>query len=234
MVAAAGIEVVDAVGVVPEDAEILRGGLHAGEAAHGLVGKGQAAGIAVHGHADDALHRGITRETLDHIHVRAAIHKRHGDALDAEHGKHVEVPVVARHGAEELEMGNVLPRRIARERAVEDGAHEGVVDEVDAGIAADDHLLGRHAQQRAKEALGLGDAGGVAVVARVHAVFAGKARVGHAQHGQGKVELARFRLAARHVQMQAKGAEGIVAGLQNRGVGHCFFLPEGVRYCIIV
>ena len=23
-------------------------------------------------------------------------------------------------------------------------------------------------------------------------------------------------------------------GLQNRGVGHCFFLPEGVRYCIIV
>ena len=131
-------------------------------------------------------------------------------------------------------MGNVLPRRIARERAVEDGAHEGVVDEIDAGIAADDHLLGRHAQQRAKEMLGLGDAGGVAVVARVHAVFAGKARVGHAQHGQGKVKLARLRLAARHVQMQAKGAEGVVAGLQDRGVGHCFFLPEGVEYCIIV
>ena len=36
------------------------------------------------------------------------------------------------------------------------------------------------------------------------------------------------------VQVQAKGAEGVVAGLQDRGVGHCFFLPEGVEYCIIV
>ncbi len=40
MVAAVGVQVVNAVGVVPEDAKIRRGGFHAGQAAHGLIAVG--------------------------------------------------------------------------------------------------------------------------------------------------------------------------------------------------
>ena len=163
----------------------------------------------------------VAHEALHRVHVRAIFQQRHGDALHAQHREHVKVPVVARDRAEELEAGNVPPWRVARQRAVEYGANERVVDEVDAGIAADDHLLGRHPKQRAEQALCLGNAGGVAVVAHVHAVLAEKARVGRAQHGQGKVELPGVRLAARHVQSQSPRAECLVLPLNGGVRTHC-------------
>ena len=79
------IEVVHAVGVVPEDTEVRRGRRHRGEPPHDLLGVGDARGVRVLRHAPDALDRVVGGcQALDLIHVGALGGHGHGDVLDAQ------------------------------------------------------------------------------------------------------------------------------------------------------
>ena len=177
------VEMVHAVGVVPENAEVVGRALHGGQAAHHVVGVGHAAGVRVLRHAPDALHGGVAgHEALHLVHVGAVRRHGHGDHLDAEGLGDAEVAVVARSGAEPLDA-IVLAPRLGAERAEVEAAGHGLVHERKAGVAAHDdvrRVLLHHARH---EALRLGQAVQHAVVAAVRAVL-GAAVLGRRHRGQ--------------------------------------------------
>ena len=94
----------DAVRVVPEDAEVLGGGLERGEALHDLIAVDDAGRVGILRHAPDALHRRILDVLLDQIHVGAVLVRGDVDHLGAEILRDLGVAVIARHGAEELDL----------------------------------------------------------------------------------------------------------------------------------
>ena len=199
------VQVVHAVGVVPEDAEIRRRGLQPGEAAHRLVAVGIALGVGILGHAPDALDGLVLGHQLLHqVHLGAGGRHGHGDHLDAEILGDGEVAVVAGHGAQELHLVQLAPGRGAHD-AVGVGAGHRVVHHVQAGIAVDDDVLGVVLHHVAQQLPGLLDAGQRAVVAAIGAVVAGQVAVGiqHVHHAHGQVQLLLAGHAAAHVQVNA-------------------------------
>ena len=99
------VQVVHAVGVVPEDAEIGCGRGHLNQAAHSVLAKGDTRGVGILGHAPDALD-GIVGgdEALDLVHVGAVVGHRDGDVLDTQIGGDAKVAVVAGNRAQELDL----------------------------------------------------------------------------------------------------------------------------------
>ena len=219
-------EMVHGVGVVPEDAEIVGGALHGGEAAHRLIGVGDAGGVRVLRHAPDALDCVVgDDEALHFFHIGAVLAKGDGNHLDAEIFANREVTVVAGDGAEPFHLGQAPPGRTSQgpEHQV---AHHGVVHGREARIAEHDDVLWLIVQKRRHEPLRLGDAVEHAVVAAVGAVLGGKVGFGvqHVQHRQGQLQLCGRGLAAGHVQLEAPGRHLAVAGAHLGELGLQFRL----------
>ena len=104
------VQVMDAVGVVPEDAEIVSSAGHGRQTTNDILGIGDAAGVGVLRNAPDTLH-GIVLgdDSLDLIHVGAAFVHLHGNHLDAERFRDAEVTVVTRNGADPLDSRILRP-----------------------------------------------------------------------------------------------------------------------------
>ena len=99
------VQVVHAVGIVPEDAEIGRGRGHLDQATHGVLAKGDARGVGILGHAPDALDGVVGgNQALDLVHVGAVVGHRDGDILDTQVGGDAKVAVVAGNRAQELDL----------------------------------------------------------------------------------------------------------------------------------
>src|ERR1700693_2945843 len=98
-----GGEVVDGVGVVPEDAEIGSGGGHGGEALNGFGRVNFSSGIGVFGDAPDAFNvlHGIGDESFDLVQVGAVSGERDGEHADAVLLADGEVAIVLGDWAEE-------------------------------------------------------------------------------------------------------------------------------------
>lgn len=229
------VQVVDRVGVVPEQAEVAGGRLHPGQALDHGVGVDRAGRVAVLRYAPHALDaRVVGDQMLDLVHVRAIVVQCHRDQLDAEFLADGEVAVIAGHRAEEGGSGR-LPRR-AVGRALEQCEGDAVVHQRQARIVADDDVVGADAEHRCEQLARFGDALQVAVVAAVFLVRCGVvAGARQRQQFLRQVELVRRRLAARHVQRETGGLQGGVAGLQllaqraqlvhsGRGSGHVSLL----------
>ena len=126
------VEVMNAVGVVPENAEIFGCARHGRQAAHHLIGIRHAAGVAVLRHAPDALHRRIVgNKALHLVHVGPVGGYGNGDHGDAERLGHAEMPIVAGAGAQPLHLIKFAPGRVAQ-RAERPAARHGVVHDVQA------------------------------------------------------------------------------------------------------
>ena len=207
-------QMVHAVRVVPEDAEVVGGALHGGQAAHRLVGIRRAAGVRVLRHAPDALDGVVGGdEVLHFFHIGAVLAKGDGNHLDAEIFANREVPVIAGDGAEPFHLGQTPPGRTSQ-GAEHQVAHHGVVHGRQARIAEHDDVLWLIVQKRCHEPFRLGDAVEHAVVAAVGAVLGGKVGGGvqHIQQGQRQFQLCGRRLPAGHVQLEAPGRHLAVAG----------------------
>ena len=120
------------IGVIPEDAEIVRCGGHGCQLSYDLIAIRNAAWIRILRHAPDTLHRSIIRhELFDHVHVGAIFVHGNRDHLDTECLGHAEVAIIARNGAEELHFFKLAPRGCAQ-RAEHPAAHDGVIHDVQA------------------------------------------------------------------------------------------------------
>ena len=146
------LQVVHAVGVVPEDAEIGRGRGHLGQATHGVLAKGDARGVGIR-HAPDALD-GIVggNEALDFVHIGAVVGHRDGNVLDAQVGGDAKVAIVAGNRAQELDLLAVvrslvsLPGLAAARAAAPEHAGDVVLDQ-QARRAQHECLLGGTTQE---------------------------------------------------------------------------------------
>ena len=78
------LKLVDAVGVVPHEGEVLRGRLQIGDAADRLLGVDDAVGVRIFRHAPHALDRRVLDVLFDEIHVRAGGRHGNDDHLAAE------------------------------------------------------------------------------------------------------------------------------------------------------
>ncbi len=217
--------VMHAVSVVPENAEVRRGGLQAREAAHGFVAVGNALGVGILGHAPDALDGFILPHQLFHdIHIGAGGGHGHGHHFDAEIFGNGKMPVIARHGTQEFHFRQTAPGGVAH-HAVSPHPADGIEHHVQGGIAVDDDVLGvvfHHVAQQLPRFL---NAGELAVVPAVGAVLTGEIAGGiqHVHHAHGKIQLFLARLAPAHVQMHAQRLHPLVLGLELRQFHVQFF-----------
>ena len=136
-----GVEIMHGVGVVPEDTEILSRGIQGGEPAHHFVGEGDAAGIGVLGDHPDALDRRIGCDQLfNRVHVRAVRQHGHRHVFYVEIIGNGKMPVIARAGAEELDLIQLMPGGHAIQHAADPGVAYGEMHHVQRGGAAHQHL----------------------------------------------------------------------------------------------
>ena len=134
-------QIMDAVGVIPHDAEIFRGGLECGKTAHCLVGISDAERIGILRHTPDSLDALIAGYQLfHHIHVRAGGEHRDGDKLHAEILCDSKVTVISGRRAQEFDVTLTAPRLASRE-AVRHAAGNKIEHHVQAGISADNHVF---------------------------------------------------------------------------------------------
>ena len=104
------VEMMHAIGIIPENAEIGGGGLQPGEAAHRFIIVGNALGIGIFGHAPDALDGIILADQLfNQIHIRSVFFHRNADHLNAEMLANGEMTVVAGDRAEKLHFFQAAP-----------------------------------------------------------------------------------------------------------------------------
>ena len=114
--------------------------------------------------------------------------------------------VVAGNEADPLELAglHLQKHRVGAADALDHGVADGVVHEGERALAADEDVLGRHAQDVAEELAARRDALQAAVVCAVDtAVCENGVGLQDVEHGAGQVELLGGRLAARHVELQA-------------------------------
>ena len=214
----------DAVGIVPHEQKVRRGGLHLRDALNGLVGVDDAVGVGILRHVPHTLDARVLDEIFDDIHVGAVFGHGNGDELKAEALGHLEVAVVAGRGAEPLDALFLTPRPFAVQKAVRVSLGNRVIHELKARVAAGEDLRGLAAEDLGEQRAGALKALELAVVAGVHAVvdavFGARK---HSQKAADEVELLFARLAARHVELEPLGLPALILG------GHLvvFLLPFG-------
>ena len=224
------VKLVDAVRIIPHDREVRRGGLHGGHTDDGILGVDDALGVGILGHAPDALHRRVLDGLLHGVHVRTGGGHGNGDELKAEGFRQLEVAVIAGGGAQPLDNRLLAPGAGAVEAAMDKGAVDHAVHELQTGVAAHEYLLGLAVQKVCEQALGLRQTGQRAVVADINAVDNIVLRLlEHIEDVRYHVQLILAGLAAGHVQLQSLCLQICKSGLQC-----CVFSPPLVQCHVFV
>ena len=216
------LQLVDAVGIVPHEHKVRRGGLHGGQPVDGLKGIGNARGVGVFGHVPHAPDLRVPDQALHFVHVRAGLRHPHRDQLHAEGLRHLEVPVIARHRAQPLHPVQLAPGLLAVQQAVGIRLGHGVEHHLQGGVAPGDDLAGLAAQKVCKQLPGNGNTRHIAVISRINAV--GDEVVGSqgdVVHLHDHIQLLPAGLAPGHVQLQSQGLLLLVGPAQ----GGVFRLP---------
>ena len=226
------VELVDAVGVVPHEHKVGGGGLHLRQTVDGRGGVDHAFGVGVLGDIPHTLDGGVLDEGLYLIHVGAVGGHGDGDHLYAEALGDLEVAVIAGNGADPLDLVQLAPGLFAVEQTVGESLGYGVVHQLQAGVAAHEHLLRLAAQNVGKQPSGRGNTRHLAVVADVDAVGDEILRLRQqTENGCDQVQLGLAGLAPGHIQAEAHGLElfvfhlhGGVFGLTLLKAHICIFL----------
>ena len=202
------------VGLIPEDLEVGRSGLHLGEALDGLIAVGVAVGVGILRHAPDALDGVILgHQFFHHVHIRAIGGHGHADQLKAELLSDGKVAVVAGHRAEELALLHLRPGAGRLREAEHIADVDQIVHQLQAGVAAHEHLTGLHAEHIGKQHAGLLQTLQFTVVAGIGAGISGV--IVHLQQVHSQIHLVRARLAAGHIQLQAHCLKFLVVFFQS-------------------
>ena len=120
----------DAVGIVPVDAEIRSGRLKPRQAAHRLIRIGGPGRVGILWHAPDPLN-GVIRgdKALHHVHIRAGLVERDIDHLNTKIFRDGKMPVIARHGAQEFHLVKLTPGGISH-NAVGHGTGDRIIHHI--------------------------------------------------------------------------------------------------------
>ena len=220
---------VHTVGIVPENAKVWRGRLHARKAPHGFIAVGIAVRVGIQRHTPNALHGAVLHQLLHKVHVRPL--RPHGDIqhLKAKLLRHAEVPVVTRHRADKFGRRACFPPGpTATGEALAPAKRHLVIHHLKAGVSAHHHFLRLHAKHLCKKAACLRHAFQCAIVARVGSALA--VIICHVQKVHRKVQLFCGRFAARHIQRKPPCHIPLICCQQGRTL--C--LQRGFVHCQII
>ena len=171
------IQVMHAIGIVPEDPEIGSRGLEPCESPDCLIRVRIACGITVFGHAPDSLDGLVlVDQFLYHVHVRAFRCQRDRDHLYAEIFRDREMSVISGNRAEKFHPVLFAPGSIAH-NAVSHCSCNCIVHDVQRGVSEDDDVVGIVLHHVAQKDLRLLYARNNAVIAAVRSVLTGQVTV---------------------------------------------------------
>ena len=205
-------QVMNRIGVVPEEPEVGCTRAHGAEPSHGLVGIGLPCRIGILRDAPHSLDGGIGDQAFHGIHVGPLPRQWNGEHPDAVFLANREMPVVARHRAQKGDRPFFAPWSVAARNALQKREDDAVVHEREARVIAHEDLVDRRSERIGKQGSCLGEPlRPPAVVACILAAF-GKvvAVAGQGQHAGAEVELFGGGLAARHVELEATPAKRLV------------------------
>ena len=201
----------DAVGVVPQEEEVRRGRLQACDAADSLPGVEVALGVGVLGDVPHALYLGVLHGLLHGVHVGAVRGHGDGEEFKAEGLRDLEVAVIAGGGAEPLEALLPAPGTLRVEKAVGHSLADGVVHQLEAGVAAGKDLALLTAQDLREKPPGGRETRKLAVVPAVDTVGDEVLRRPEdVKDAADHIQLLLAGLAAGHIQLQALSLQGLV------------------------
>ena len=198
---------VDGVGVIPHNAEVRRAGFHSSQGLGGLLREGDARRVGEHRHGPHALHGRVLRQLAHLIHVRAFVGHVDGQHLEAEQLGDGVVAVVARHGADPLQLLLRRPGALGIVVAEGVGPADQVEHDVQAGGIAGDDVIHRQAQDVRPQLADLRQADPAAVVAHIHSGGRGEVLARKAQQIHGEIQLLCRGLTAREVQVEPLGVQ---------------------------
>ena len=209
-----------AIGVVPHNAEVGRRRLHGGQTADRLIRIGNPVRVGIHRDAPDSLHGRVLGVCFNHIHIRAVRRHIHSNQLKAKILRYAEMPVVAWRGTQEFD-GFLPAPGLSAVDAVGVGHGDIIKHEVQTGIPAHDYLRGFYLKDFGKELFGFGDAVQQAVVAGIHAGIGriSVACVHTVQQAEGQIQLFGAGLAAGHIQLQPHRLGLLITGAKFRRTG---------------
>ena len=223
-------QMVNHIGVVPDDLEVGGSGLHPGQTADRLGRVAVAVGVGVDGHAPHTLDALVLLDQgLHHIHVGAVLGHGDVDHLEAEILGDAEMAVIAGHRAEELERVVVPPGTGRIHKTLTPAQVDEVVHQLQRRVAAHDHFFHVGIQQLGKEPPGLRHALQHAVVAGVKTILANV--IVHLEHFLGQIQLLGAGFAAVHVQVQAHIFVGLILNPQLLLLFDQFFRTHSKIIC---
>ena len=195
------VEVVHGVGIVPEDAEVGCRRMEVREGTDNLVRVRDASRVLVLRHAPDALDRRVALdEAAHHVHVGAVFLQGNRHVLDSVVGRDLEVAVIPRRRAEELDLALLAPWLVPCD-AVRIGVADDVVHEVQARRADNDDIGRIDTKIVSRKAACRRQAIRTSVVVHleraIHQIGMG---IHEVEHRTGEVSLLGRRLATRHIE----------------------------------
>ena len=198
------IEVMDTVGIVPEDTEVFRCRLEPCKAADCLITVGIACRIRIFGNAPDALDGLVFRNKLfDHIHIRASGAHGNRDHADPEVFGDGKMSVVAGYRAKEIHLVQFSPGCVAHDTMCH-CAGDRIIHDIEGGVAIDNDIIRAVLHHIADQVLALFNSVQYTVVAAVCSVFTEHIRVRiediHDPHGQ--IQLLQAGFSPGHIQVQ--------------------------------
>ena len=200
------IKFMDAVGVIPHEHEVRSRRLHGSNAADGLIGINNAIGVGVLRHIPHSLYSGVLNKLLHHVHIRSIFRHRNSNELRTKGLGHLKVTVVAGSWAQPLYLFQLAPGLLGVEQAMGICLGNGVIHQLQAGVAAYKALLRLAAQNLRKQGLSGGQTVHIAVVTAVDAVGDKVLRLyQNIAHLRDHIQLLSAGLSASHVQLQPQG-----------------------------
>ena len=197
------VKLMDAVGVIPHEGKVGRGGLQSRDARDRLVGIDDAVGVGVFRHAPHALDSRVLDRFFDLVHVGAGGGHGNCNEFKAERFGDFKMAVVAGRRAEPLDGIQPAPRLFRACKTVRIALADQIVHERQRRVAADEALFALAAEHIRPVFLCFLEAGQFAVVAGVDA--AGNAVLRgfeDAQDAGDEVKLLPAGLASCHVELQ--------------------------------
>ena len=210
------VDLVDAVGVVPHEGKVRRGGTESGDSIHHGIAVDDALRVGILGDAPHTLDRRVPDRFFHRIHIGAVSRHGNGNHFHAKGGTNLEMPVIAGGRTEEFHSLFLAPGTIGMKQSMGIGLGDQVVHQVQAGVAADEDLLRIGAEKIGKQTLGRRDTGQLAVIAHVNAAVHAVGGVGQdGQHIADQVQLGLAGLPAGHIQGKSPGPEVAVTFTQG-------------------
>ena len=199
-------KLMDAVSIVPDNGKVRSSRLQIGKALNGLLGENNAVRIGVLGHRPDHLDLGIFYIFLHQIHIRAGGGHGDGNQLRTVELANLEMPVIARSGAEELDFLLFAPGTGAVQQTMAECTGHHIKHHIQGCGAAYEHFRRLAAQYIGPVGPGAGNTCQLTIVPGVNTVVDTIFRC--LQHGQNAADHVQLRLgglAAGHVQVQSLG-----------------------------